>query len=598
MSRAGTDALKVFVSSVMAAEDLQTERDCARDAVAEIDLTVPWLFEYSPAEPDPAPVAYLREVQTSDVLIAVVSNSHSKAVQDEWETAEGKRIPILAFVRRLDDETKATTGRRQAQTWLRDRVKYRLFESTSELRDLIKEALVAELVRGYRKYRLSRPDFDTLLLAAPQPPRLFVRPATYDDQGEIRSTLSELVEWYPEISPWIEKVVAETDSRETTIRVADVGGRIGGVAVSRAKDSGVRKFSTLYVRPGARGEAIGPRLVQEEVLRAARDSVRKAYVTFADEIAGMLFPMLTRYGFVAEGISGSRYRPGSGEWVMSKTFVYGDVSADSFDELVLTHFVHSFGGVSRRHPVSGHEVLLPARGLFGVDRPTLSTRLVISTSATPEVEYERARDELDNEDWWFVSLYGRPADIGHWSHGVSNWWDGEDVATRLFPVRLVKPEEESLICTIRPAYADALIPEVGRPTLFAPERVQIRPDNAYYRAPTMYAGLRRGCRVFFYVSAPEQRLRGSARLKELKVDSPEELLAKYGSMGVFKFDQLNSIAIKHHGRVLALAFDWYQEHEPKLGLRDIRSITSLNPQSARRLPSEQSRALEDSGLAP
>ena len=140
----------------------------------------------------------------------------------------------------------------------------------------------------------------------------------------------------------------------------------------------------------------------------------------------------------------------------------------------------------------------------------------------------------------------RPADVRRWSHQAENWIDGEDLRTRFFPLRLVTTEQ-SLICTIRPAYADALIPLAERPQLFAPERLQIRPDNVFNRTPDRHVGLRRGARISFYVSNPEMNLRGSARLRELLVDSPEACLERYGEIGILQFSELNEIARQAQG---------------------------------------------------
>ncbi len=578
------DRLSVFVSSIMSAEDLSAERSAAVAAIQSLTLTVPWAFEFAPAEPIPATQAYLQAVFDCDLVVLIVSRTHSSAVQSELDAAESSQKPVLAFVRRADPRSGSFDGRNGVLKWLRERVKYREFGDLRELEAAVRESLTTELVRGYRKFRLHQQDLVAIFKQVPAAPTLAVERASVADIRTVQNVLlTELLEWYPDISAWASKVAREAQSNPSEVRVAKVGGEIGGLSVTREKDSGVRKFSTFYVRPGHRGEAIGPRLVYEEVLRAARDGVRKAFVTFADELSQSLAPLLERYGFVTEGISGARYRPGAGEWVMSKTFAYGNVDAAAFTEFVLNAVVRAHGG---RVVAAGHnqfEVVLPATSLFGYTIPR-PTRLAISVSPEPETDYQDLEAEMKGHDWMFFSLYGKPADATHWSHRRRNWVDAEDLRSRFYPVEFVTPEEKSVLCTIQPAYADALIPQVRTPRLFGPERLQIRPDNVYYRSPNQHKHLRRGARVLFYVSSPNKHLRGSARLRELRVATPAELVEMYGTMGILDYEDIQGIAQRHQNQALALVFDWYVEHRQALGLSEIaKVISSFNPISARLL---------------
>ena len=584
------DRLQVFISSVMAAENLQPERAAVADAISSLHLAVPWRFEYAPAEPSPSPLVYLREVAASDLLVLIVSNSHSPAVQAELNQAVARGRPILAFVRSLSEAEPPSDERLQALRWLRDRVKYQYYHRVDDLSRSVRDAIAAELVRGYRKYHVGRSDLQLLFDSVGSPPSLVVQRAFPRDFAEARQVLLELRDWYPEIEGWIHKITSEVDDAGTQLRIARMEGEIAGLAVARDKDNGVRKFSTLYVRPGFRGEAVGPRLIYEEVRRAAHDGVRKAYVTFAGELFDSLEPLLTRYGFVAEGVSAGRYRPGAAEWVMAKTFVYGAVKPDAFQELITTHLISEVGGRIISEDGGEMRVSVPRSGLFGLRLPT-EFELIVSTSPEPETAYRDLEATRGQEPWVFVSLYGKPAAIDHWGHGKANWIDGEDIAARLYPVQLVRPNEDSIIVTIQPGYADALIPDSTRPPLFGHEKLQIRPDNSYYRTPDRYRTLRRGSRIFFYVSSPERTLRGSARVRELQVGPPEELVARYGSLGILKFDQISAIADKHGGAALAIGFDWYQEHEQRQKLSDLRATLALNPIAARLLNSDDARRL-------
>lgn len=583
--------MQVFISSVMAKEDLRHERDAVHDAISSIPLTVPWAFEYSDAESDDAETVYRREVPRSDLFVLIVSNSHTPAVRDELELAERTQRPILAFVRLIDE--RATPEREEVLEWLAARVKYRHFKTPTDLYETVVSSVSGEIIRGYRGYRerLQQEDVHTLLQRVSSPPSLVVYSPDPSEIDTVREVLGELRSWYPEIDAWIPAVTNAFGVATGEVRVAKIGGEIAAVAISRDKDSQVRKFSTVYVRPDHRGESVGPHLIHEEVRRAARDGIRKAYVTFADELYPQLYPTFERYGFVAEGVSAGRYRVGSGEWVLSKTFVYDEIDASRFADFVELHMVREHGGRVQRRVGGSWLARLPRGSLWGELSPR-DVWFVTSTGDQPEEEYARAESRLRGRDWLFVSAYGRVADASHWSHKVNNWIDGEDIRSRFYPVDIVTPDEDSIICTIRPAYADALMPRAARPALFAPDRLQVRPDNVFYRAPDRYKSLRRGSRIFFYVSAPEMRVRGSARLRELRVTDPESSISEYGEMGILKFGDLQAIAAKHRGNVLALAFDWYEEHQHPLGLPEVAAVVpGYTPVAARRITFGQRREI-------
>ena len=454
------------------------------------------------------------------------------------------------------------------------RHKFQMFASPDELRREIHDAIITELIRGYRdRYRINEADIETLLQASAETreelPGLILRRANRQDQDQVQSLLLELKRWYPNIEQWIPKIIDDLE-KDDNIRVADLGGTISGIAVARDKGDSTRKFSTIYVSPDSQGAAIGPHLVREEVKRAAADGVRKSYITFAGEIEPRIRPILLQSGFVDEGISSARYRPESVEIVMGKPFAYDEIDHEVFANFVRRHLVLNSGGMIVSSQDSEFTATMPTVSpLSGIKHQDM--RFIISSQPNPEMEYDKLRGVAGDSDWTLVSLYGRPAQTDDQFHDVANWIDGADLAMRYFPLQVNTPRQDAIIVTILPHYADALIPHSSTPPLFEPSRLQIRPDNVYYRTADRYTTLRRGARVFFYVSQPESAIRGSAIITGLTVDTPEQCFARYGSKGILQFSELVNTA-GDSNKVLAIAFDWYIEYPHPVKLDQVKEI--------------------------
>lgn len=595
-----TESLSVFVSSVMADGYLAAEREQLRSAIESLQLTTPWTFENEPAESAPPLDVALRAVRRCDIFVLLVSNAHTAPVEAELDEAERGNKPVLAFVERRtrDDESE----QRRSVLQRLARYKYREYQGLEELAREVLAAVRKEIVEGYRDRYPSITDDDIRTLVksesdqATAQPRLAVRPAGPEDREGVLEALMELEQWYPDIGPWAQSRVDELGD-DDDVRVADVGGAITGIVVARDKGAGVRKLSTLYVRPTGQGAALGPHLVREEIVRAEDDGVRKAYVTCADEVAELLMPILEQNGFVVEGASSGRYREGHAEWVLGKTFVYEHIDETDFVRFVRERLVVEAGGSIE--PAGDDPALFDARlprfplsGSLSED----TIRFVVSTVPEPEKEYERRSEELAGHRWIFVSISGRPATTRHPLHEASNWMDGADIAARFYPVAIDAPEQRSLIATIRPEFADNLIPRSAQPPLLTPTRLQLRPDNVFYRSPDRYRELRRGSRIFFYVSEPEHAVRGWGVVTSAHIGPPGDCFARYGTKGVFDYDALERIAENARGEVLAIAFDWYREFPRPVSLRELRQIVSgYNPQAAAVIRPEDTRRIIDQG---
>ncbi|MCY3645461.1 MAG: DUF4062 domain-containing protein [Chloroflexi bacterium] len=588
--------IRIFVSSVMTQGYLSNERNAACEAIESLKLTVPWDFAREPAQAATPGAAALQELALSDIVVLILGNRHTPPVQEELDEAERLGKPILAFVERVPSSDESSE-RQGVVAWLRDRVKYQEFLGLEQLKREVVAAVRKELVDGYRsRYRdRLKPDDIRELTHVQSTPGLLVRQAKASDRDAVRETLMELEQWYPDIRQWVEERLESIDEADD-IRVAEMDGEIGAVVVVRSKSDDIRKFATLYVRPTARGAAIGPHIVREEVLRAAEEGVRKAYVTCADEIADRLVPILAQSGFTPEGVSRGRYRDGAAEWVLGKNFVYGEVTPSDFLDFVKTRMVTEAGGEIVEDQGNVFSARLPRLGLAGSARPELIW-YVVSSGDRPEEDYVAYKGRFEQQSWTFVSLGGRPADVSHELHEAEAWMDAADLSSQFYPVELASHGQRSLIVTIRPEFAQELIPSSRAPSMLPPTRLQVRPDNVYYRAPDRYQELRRGSRLFFYVSDPEQRIRGSAGITDVFVGNPEDCFARYGTRGLYDYQRLEDIAQNHDGKVLAIAFDWYREFTAGVNLPRLRSIIpNYNPQSAYLASAEYASAILREGF--
>ena len=589
--------LKVFISSVMSDGYLEQERTTVRRAIRTLPITTPWDFATAPAEPaGPMDVA-LREVNRCDMFVILIDNRHSTPVQAELDSALRARKPVFCFLRRRDPET-ASEERRYIVSQL-STLKYAEYTSLDDLEKEVTTAISDELIRGYRdRYnrRLDSQDISKLIgTEIPQDqgaPGSQLRTATTEDKHGIQDLLTELTQWYPHIDKWIPKALEDLSS----IRIIQYDNSISGIAIARDKEPDVRKYSTLYVTANSRGSAIGPHLVREEVRSAANNRIRKAFVTFAAELAPRIQPVLEQSGFVLEGFSPGRYRPGKGEWVMGKTFAYETIDSISFRDFIRRRLIDEVGGSLLNDESSHFTAQMPYISLSAFPT-TRDLDIHISASTNPSEEYAQLRNQKPDDNWLFVSMLGRPADTSNELHDCPNWIDGVDIETRFYPLTLIQPTHNSIVVAIQPGFANQLIPRASQPQLLPPSRLQLRPDNVYYRTADRYQTLIRGSRIFFYVTEPESAIRGSAIITDFTVGTPEDCFARYGSRGVFSYEDLVERA-GPAGKVLAISFDWYEEFANPVQLPEIKTAHSpFNPITANVVDGSVARDLLERGLS-
>ncbi len=579
--------LMVFVSSVMdkGVEDLSTERDAAVKAIDALPIARSWAFEYTPASADAADDTYLDKVDECDIFLLVLGTEMTDPVAKEYGRARDLSKPCLLFVKNVLRSTRA-------EDWLRARrleIKYDRFEGAEDLGERAKDAVVDEVIKSQRRYRLRNEDFDHLAAKLRSEPVTFmVRTVEATELRDIAVTFPQLLELYPEFESWIERKAREIIAGTASAYVTLYEQENAGFALVSDKDPGVRKLSTLYVKPRYQGLGVGPRLLFGVIDQAARDGIEKLYVTVSEERREQLDGLLEQLGFFVEGVSGRRYRDGSWEWVWSKRLIHGTLRRRQLKRFVLRYLFEERGYVIE--PVTRHLFKATQRydGLGTHRLPGQSLLVAIAADDEHKVYHAAKRAAVDlGLALAFVSLEAVGDDEEASAEFVR--LDSFDLETIFFPL-FVEHNVEGLIIPIKEAFVQRLIPRPDQNQFIAPSRVQLRTDNVYYRYPTVHAGLKRGSPLFFYETrraSGQSQLIGEAKLLEYAVDHPRELLSRFGRLGVYTLTDIQQATMRsghQKDKALALRFDWFKEIDNPLSRKQIQTVLpSFDPMTARRI---------------
>jgi predicted transcriptional regulator len=143
-------------------------------------------------------------------------------------------------------------------------------------------------------------------------------------------------------------------------------------------------------------------------------------------------------------------------------------------------------------------------------------------------------------------------------------WGLLELERVFYPARFAVAGRRALMVPIEPHWADALLEHAGQQRQLsqdpASERLLLRSDNAYYCYPKSVDIAKPGTPILFYVTAPVSAVVGEARIYEAAIDSPEELFAAYGGLGIYRLPQIRSHVIQRGpraGSALAMRFGMY-----------------------------------------
>ena len=359
-------------------------------------------------------------------------------------------------------------------------------------------------------------------------PEISVRDAEVErDEGEIRRVLSPLAGDYPEFDAWLTGALGKETTR---VRVGEYDGRMAAVALSQTKANGVVKLSAFYVDETAQRSGLGGHLLWSEMRTWARHKTRKVYVTVSSRHADLV-AFFTGFGFLVEGVSPRRYQDDTAELVMGKHFVRERVTDET-----LASFADG-----------------PATVAFSV--PPGAEAAPVAWGLPPEVQ----RPALD-----WDGTGERLRLVAHDGEHKLRSWGLLDLERVFYPARFAVEGRQALMVPIEPRWADALLEHAGQQRQLtqdaASERLLLRADNAYYCYPKSLDNARRGAPILFYVTAPVSAVVGEARIYDAAIDTPEELFATYGGLGIYRLPQIRSHVIDRGpraGSALAMRFGMY-----------------------------------------
>ena len=566
-------------------EDLSLERDAAVRAIDSLPITRSWAFEYSPASADAVDESYLEKVDECDIFLLILGAELTDPVEREYARAAALGKRRLVFVQNVDQRSSRATG------WLSERhdVKYQRFQGPDDLADHVQGAVVDEVIKSHRRLNLREKDYEQLVTKLRSEPVTFmVRTIEARELADITATFPELEELYPNFQAWVDGKAVEINGGSANAYVATYGQENAGFALVSDKDPGVRKLSTLYIKPRYQGLGVGPRLLYGVITQAAHDAIGKIYVTVSEERRDTLEGLLTQFGFFVEGVAGRRYREGSWEWIWSKRLIHGCLRPKQLAKFATRYLLEERGFIVERISRSLYKAH-PRYDALGHMAPRTDGNLLMAISTgDADRDFPRARRAAADLECQLLFVSIEPLESED-PDDACICLDGLDLETLFFPL-YIERSADGLIIPIRETFVQRLIPSSDQSQFLAPTRVQLRIDNVYYRYPTVYAGLKRGSSLFFYETQRKQgqsRLIGEGKLLQHAVDNPQDLLAEFGRLGVYSLSDLKDVAIRggpNKGKALALRFGWYREIGSPLALRQIRQVLpTFDPMTARRI---------------
>ena len=174
-----------------------------------------------------------------------------------------------------------------------------------------------------------------------------MRDYSIEDRKSVTELVKNLKRFYPDVENWIENEIDRIEKSESKCTVACIDHEIVAVAISALtkppKKNNVVKLKTFFIRKDARKAGIGPFLMNRVIDFWVTKKAVKIFLTIPEEEFQELKPFFESYGFLFDGVSPLLYRDGVSEYVMSKVFVYKELTEDDFPSFVRDYILRLRG---------------------------------------------------------------------------------------------------------------------------------------------------------------------------------------------------------------------------------------------------------------
>ena len=127
-----------------------------------------------------------------------------------------------------------------AAEWLRGvDVKYDRFSGVDDIAPRIRSAIIDEITRGYRRYRIQNVDYKSIAESVRSAPVSFVvRTIRPEELTIVSAEFPQLAELYPNLEEWIGRKRVEIIEQKAVAYVATHGGISAGFALTSDKGQG------------------------------------------------------------------------------------------------------------------------------------------------------------------------------------------------------------------------------------------------------------------------------------------------------------------------------------------------------------------------
>jgi len=399
------------------------------------------------------------------------------------------------------------------------------------------------------------------------------------DRKSVIGLLKNLKKFYPNVDDWIEKEIERIEDGKSKCVVAQIDHEIVGVAISALteypKKNNVVKLKTFFLREDARKMGIGPYLLNHVIDFWVTKKVSKIYVTFAEEELEELKLFFESYGFLFDGVSPLLYRNGFSEYIMSKVFVYKELTEKDFPSFV-RNYILRLRGFKIVEDIRAEELIVER--VNGLKMPMrIYVRIYIGLYKWKEllIETRKKANALRCDRSILVTYYP----IVQTKEEGIEIIDGYDIENIFYPLRLRRKGKAGFVEPIKPSYASQLL-YVGSQTLLSPYKKALRTDKVFFKYPDLKK-VERGCIFVFYETQPTKAIIGEGKIEKVTVDSPESLYKMYGGKGVLSLSEIRSYS-NERNQVVAFYMGKTTRYPTKISIEEIEEIIpTFNPQGAR-----------------